>query len=312
MINDPNSFVELLKEKYESPYAPGIRDDDFDSITQTGLEEHGLPFNIGDPAIDALDKMIKDVFNDIVQSQNPTVSELVLKHIAIGVMQTGDVNAFIAKGGDDVFGIIMNSGLMVLLNKAIKLWVGANDVKNITYCNRKQVELLTTDDVHEMLQELFDYYKSSGIPRGPMIKLGGQSESTYGMALHLAEAFIVCHELGHYLNGDLDDKDCFTPIPVIPNAYKYREGSNHAKEFKADETGYRLLNNYIDSKYPDVPTEFRLFSLSCIIDLIGVLSEGESISHPEPMERSINIVRDYYGDEKANEWRKTYENPTSS
>ena len=306
MYNSPSQFLNWIKNKYSNPYPLGKRDHEFDTLTKKKLKEVGIDFPKVSQRIELLNNLISDQFNDILLSQERIISNKISLHISAGVLETGEVNAFIAKGSKNIYAILMNSGLMTLLNKSIKLWVGSTDLKNIEYCNRKLPNELTYDDIKAMLFELFDNYVDTKIPRGAMIKLKDKALGIYSTTLHLSEAFVICHEIGHYLNGDLNETNSFVPIKSMPGLEKYDEGENHEKEFNADITGYRLFDKYVNKHHSEIDTNTRIFAVICVMDLIGAISRDPSRTHPEAKQRTLNIIKKNYGPDAEKYWSNTY------
>lgn len=308
MFKTPEEFLYYLKRRYAAPFPPGLRDSRFDAITKSQLEEHGIKWNPGDNHIDLYDKIASGVFHEVVDCQDHNISFIINERVAVGVLETGLVNAFIAKGGENLYAIVLNSGLMILLNKAIKLWVAGANPGTILYCSHKDPSRVDQRDITSMLRELFDNYLNSGIPRGPMIKLRKEAMGTYSIALHFAEAFVISHEIGHLLNGDLEEESLFVPLGGDEIISRYVEGRDHAKEYQADVKGYEILTRYADTKFPEIETNFRMFALSCVMDLIGAISNEPSETHPKAKYRVVNIARTFYDSEVAKYWEESYVN----
>jgi hypothetical protein len=304
----PSELVDFLKRTRISPYAPGERQGDFDAITKRDLEKHGIPFEPGSKGIENFESIILQLFADILSTQPEEIQKSIETSVSVGVMETGLVNAFIANGGGGCYAVIVNSGLMILLNKALKLWVGGARKGGIIYCNRKPAEELSNDNIHEMLHELFSIYKETGIPRGPMVKVSDECLGTYSMALHLAEAFVVCHELGHYLNGDLNSNFGLASLPWCDGVEYYKGDSNHEKEHNADITGYGLLQRFVHEKHSSLDDNFLMFAIVTVMAMIGAISAEGSSTHPDAKDRVIRIARHFYGDEEAEKWEASYKN----
>lgn len=48
----------------------------------------------------------------------------------------------------------------------------------------------------------------------PLIKLRSKETSRCSTILRLAETFVLCHELAHFLNGDLNDEKSYCALPL--------------------------------------------------------------------------------------------------
>lgn len=303
----PNEFVMFLKEARRQPFSPGVRQSDFDEITKQDLQKHGLAFEYGDKGTENLDRIVLSLFNDIVAAQPEESRTQITSSVGAGVVEAGRVNAFIARGRRSCHAVIVNSGLMVLLNKAIKLWIGGSREGGLVYCNRKPFNEITIVDIQEMLEELFDVYRSTGVPRGPMVKVSEECMGIYSLTLHIAEAFVISHELGHFLNGDLDTGSGVAILPWCEEVEYYKGDSNHEKEHNADITGYEILRNYVRRKYEGIDDDFIMMGVVAIMDVVGAISKGGSNTHPDAKERVIRIAHHFFGEEVASKWRTSYD-----
>ncbi|MBI4187115.1 MAG: hypothetical protein HY530_06400 [Chloroflexi bacterium] len=139
-----------------------------------------------------------------------------------------------------------------------------------------------------------------------MLKLNEELLVIHSNLLHLGEAFIFCHELAHFLNGDLDDQSNFVSLGRDKIAAKYVEGKNHEIEYKADIKGYQILSTYMSAEFPGGSDELRMAPVVMLMDVLEAIGIRESYTHPSPKDRVINIAESCYGGEVAKFWKSSY------
>lgn len=145
-----------------------------------------------------------------------------------------------------------------------------------------------------------------------LIKLEESNEGLGTVAHHLriAELFIICHELGHFLNGDLDKDEYFSAYLNIDWVQKFTGTTGHEQEYSADTTGYDLLRRVVTRDYPHLPERAPLQSIVLLFCLLSLICGGEpSPSHPSTKERALHIARTFFGTEFEEELRRGYERP---
>ena len=238
------------------------------------------------------------------------IAARVFPNIALGMLDTGEANDAIYKSQDGKYAILLNTGLMLLLNKFSKLIIAWNDPRLVTYCNRKPAKDLTVTELRGYLPELIETYKQHGVPYGARLKLQSSVAGRQSSLLHLSELFIVCHELGHFLNGDLEDEANFCAVEGKPGLKRFEENKDHAIEYAADATGFGLLKDVLKILPNGSTPQNGLLAIINLFNLFYLLTDGDSHSHPNPRSRSVNIGRTYFGEEFADKLQKSYDDPT--
>jgi hypothetical protein len=259
---------------------------------QIALEIPARPF-------DAIKLAIDTTYRDVVRALPSPRRILIENRIAAGVLDHGYANAFIARSPDGKFAILFSFGLAIFLHKCIKLIAALEKPKCVTYCSRKSAQALTENDIQNYLDEMIAYYARHSVPRGPLIKVTSQEAARVGSIVKSAEAFIICHELGHFLNGDLDDETRYSAMPLGALGDRYEENQDHELEYKADKVGYELYLRFIAATGWDVTPQASLALVMAVFDLFYKLAEGASSSHPHPHDRIVRIVRDRFSPDLA-------------
>lgn len=180
----------------------------------------------GEPPPFAAD--VGDVMTASLLSNLPIEHQRALEDIAIGVLPTGDVNAFAIRvpGGGDVIGF--NYGLLSFLLALDKLLMSRAGVFSLE-------PLLTLDEVRDEARMLADAFKNRAELKRRLL-----APRRMMMAASLSSAqiaFIVGHELGHVLMRHLE----------VDNTFE----SSHEMEFAADARGAEMvIGTYLKNSDP--------------------------------------------------------------
>jgi hypothetical protein len=90
---------------------------------------------------------------------------------------------------------------------------------------------------------------------------------------------------------------------------RFEENRDHAIEYAADAVGFGLLKDMLKTLPGGYTPHNGLQAIITLFNLLYLLTEGESHSHPNPRKRSVNIARKYFGDEFADTLQKSYDDP---
>ncbi|MBS1611666.1 MAG: hypothetical protein JST49_02495, partial [Bacteroidetes bacterium] len=121
----------------------------------------------------------------------------------------------------------------------------------------------------------------------------------------LQELFVLCHELGHLFNKDLEDKHNLTYL--IPSEAEIIEENKHYQiEFNADLYAFDLLSRIAKRNY-NLEKKFILSFVVTLFDIMALINPNRGGKHPAPIERIINIVQSNWGKDVAYRYLKTYD-----
>lgn len=234
-------------------------------------------------------------------------------HLSVGALDSISVNAICAKSAEGYFAILLNAGLMTLLNKLSKILSAINDPGSVLYCNRIGSEQITTETLKKWYLEVCEHYRETSKPLGPQIHLRGDAELRHCMQLNLWEMFVLCHEVGHILCGHLDKKEFLVKSVFLGMADTLEENKNHEMEVEADIVGFILLREYANKELfhqREDWTDDRPFlaAMITLFNLFYLLGATESRSHPHPLDRLCNIAAAVYGERFADMLARSYDN----
>lgn len=292
----PADYLAHVQQCYAKAYVTKFTEDDFSRMTRSqlgqlnvsmdGLGEHG-----------GLEWMVNDLRDTLLKAVDEETRKRIDAHMAIGLLINGQANAFVIRSSDGKLAVVIQTGLMMLLHKYLKLVRAFVTPADVVYCNRKSASDLTKADIEYFLDDLIAIYKDQKAPYGPMIKLTDEANASHSVQLELCEAFILCHELGHYLNGDLDDASAFSALSYGADGQKYEENRNQEIEYNADSTGFGLYLLFAKARGHDTASLELLKPILAMFNLVFALSGGASSSHPHPYDRVKRIVEYQYGPE---------------
>ena len=136
IFSSPQAYLENLQVAYAKPYAENtVQDHEFDQLTKKAAKQSGTIVPPGPTAGIAL--AIRETFQRVLDALNSEERKLIDENVAVGVVENGEPNAFIARSENGKFAILFSSGLALFLHKYVKLAAALSDPKSIVYCNRK-------------------------------------------------------------------------------------------------------------------------------------------------------------------------------
>ena len=304
----PREYLIYLQTVYGKFHPPGSSDREFESITEAQLTQIDSSLSkLGQ--FGGLHLAIDALTNDVFRSLDRKDVDRISTDIAIGVLPSGEGNAFIAKSPDGKFAVVLCSGLMLLLHKYFKLVRAFVAPEDVIHCNRKPASDLTKDDLSSYIGDLIEMYRAHSAPYGPMIKLSDRATIEHSLLLHLAELFILCHELGHFFNGDLADLSAYSPLATGADGHRYEEYQSHEIEHLADITGFGLYIRVVNGCQLDTSSMEVLKPILAMFNLFYALAGGASSTHPHPYDRVVRIVTHHYGPSTGQQIAAALSNP---
>jgi len=306
----PKEFLEQLKVEFSKPIQPGSTiSEEFETITRNQLSEMGYIESLDELRL--YDPVIEQLVNTIYANIPSQISKRIQSSVAIGPLNTGEVNAMCVKSLDNKYAVLINYGLMTLFHKFYKLQLAKSNPKSVTFCNRKNAEELTSNDLETYARELIENYKKYRVPYGALIKLDMQYQSSIAITqwamVSISEIFTICHELGHFLNGDLDREENFSLFHRGGDkALKQFNELSYLMEFNADITGYTLFEPSVIEGLGIKDKRFIISTLIIFFDILYKLSGKNSPSHPNPLSRALSICEHFYGKELAEAVAQSY------
>lgn len=304
MYNSPDEFLAELKQlNWRSMPDHPYSDSEYQRITYNELKKYGVTF-VNDPLETALKPCIDKAFRGLSSEDLRTVYE----KVAFGVAQTGDINAAIYYSEGGHYAILLNRGLMIFLNKFLKLSLTQGLSEKTKYIDKETKELLEKDDIGAVFEFIRGNFLKYGEPLGGKVKPIPEIQAQVSFLLHYGETFAVCHELGHLFNGDLEDSFSSGLFTSPSNGIsKINHSYEHKLEFLADLSGYEIYRKgcYQDG-YVGEPASL-MGPIVTLFDAFGFLDDSENPSHPHPIRRVLNIAYHAHGKEAAYFWLSTYE-----
>jgi hypothetical protein len=146
MSANPTEFLEDIQRSLAKPRTGEFERKEYQEITQKQLEEQGINIT-GDPLEQALGFSVKIALRGLSADERIKVE----KNVAFGVAQTGEINAAIYASADGAYAILLNRGLMMFLNKYLKLIATQGKPENLTYIDSDAQALLDSGGIEAVL-----------------------------------------------------------------------------------------------------------------------------------------------------------------
>lgn len=313
---DPAVLADVMRraaERDEEAELGGIGTTDAtpsdDPPSLIGRVLQGDPSGIPD-AVHRLNLLTDPLVAELLETVPDDVRRRITAHVAVGSLASGEMNA-IYRSAEGHHAILVDEGLLVLLHKYFKINTAIVHPEQVAYCDRKPARELTPDDLYGYLQEVVASYKIRGAPIGPVLVLTGDAQRTAGNLLAVAELFMLCHELGHYLNGDFDEgRVQFTPLRHSPSVEVWTGSAEHEVELRADRTAFELLARIAERKH-QLPQSYALYGVMLLFNLLAVLEGGRaSAPHPPALDRTVSLALQFFSRKTAIDIARWYEDPS--
>lgn len=309
-FDSPAAFVRAVEEALRPPSTPPIlADENFVAISRTRAASVSIPENLFTDPFAGHRATLASLWSALVSAAPKYTAHDLGARVGLGLLEYNTAEAFITKSGDSHFAIMISSGMMTLLHKCSKFTVAAIDPASVIFCNRVDPRSLTRQDLIDYKLELIAEQREHDAPRGAMIQLKDASTIFAAKQLCLAELFIVAHELGHYYNGDLEEDSRFSAIGHHGGTGRFRENEEHVLEHRADVTGFRLAAAALPAFLAGATKSDLLFATIVLFNDLYLLAGGPTSSHPDPLDRSVYLMREVEGARSAKLLEDSYTDP---
>ena len=303
MSETPQDFRLQLQIQMASPIPdhPFVSAD-FQKLTEEQLSTAGIQMP-DDPLEVALNLCVERAYSGLSKAE----CQKVKKVIAFGVAHTGDINAAVYASSAGNYAILLNRGFMVFLNKYLKLSLTQGRPENVLYIDDDAKELIQREGINAVIGFICENYIKYGEPLGGKVKPIPAILAQVAHALHFGETFAICHELGHFFNGDLAESMAAARLTMPMNHIaKLNTRFEHKTEYLADLAGYDIYRKgHITSGRPD-DHQVLLAPVVTLFDAFATLDNNESFSHPHPIRRILSIAFHVYGQDVARFWLNSY------
>ena len=250
-----------------------------------------------------LDKIIASNVKDLLKRLPTKYSKEIKKKVAIGGLEIKHINAAIIKNTDsDEFAILINYGLVIYILKFFSYIFAATDLENVIWCDRIPINKITKLDLMKFADELALNYVQTGLPFGPRLLLNRVVVDDITHFSDLSIQFVICHELGHYFNGDCNHESNFSGFDLSHKAKILNEEINHEAEILADLKGFDLLKKIHTNLDLNLHGLYLFF-----IAMDWLYKKPTGNSHPNPIKRYMKIIKSNYDEATINEFSKFLE-----
>jgi hypothetical protein len=296
----PQDFLAYIKLAKASQYPIRKPASEFRRIHAEQLERLGVGV-INSEAY--FDDYLPRLFGGIVDVLPERHRIAVKERIAVGILNNIQVNAFIVRSDDGkCFAVLLNRALLEVIHHYVKLVAAADYPDSVIYCNGEATAKLGKADYMALLNTLLKHYVTTGQPSGPELKLDLDSTgmSFVEEALSAIHFFVLAHEIGHYINGDLAVRTHFARADNLSGASMFLGNLSHQEEYAADDVAFDVILRVLANVTPDYPARLALYmSAYLFFCLVRDICNRGSETHPRPTDRLLTVTRSFFGDKGA-------------
>ena len=252
---------------------------------------------------------IENVYATLLSAFPSEVSALIEQRVSVSTAETGLINAAIhASPTKHFFAVVLNSALVELLHKLVKLQIAARNPEAVIYCNRSPG--VPQDSIYytALAEEYVEHFRQTKRSNGPLVYLNDESNAIHITSLNLQELFIVGHELGHLISGD------FFGSRIADEYLSYIDNPAHRREHMADLLGAAFAIEVVKQSAANDFSLLRkhfLLSLIHLFDIFALLEGTETDSHPHPIRRLYCIVDHLLGAQYTDIVARSYDDKSA-
>jgi hypothetical protein len=232
---------------------------------------------------------------------------VICTNFAVGALDNISVNTLCARSNEGFVVLLINAGLMTLLNKISRLYVAQRISNSVEYCNGSPGSEVTAAVARHWSLEVCKHYRNTGKPLGPQIHLIASAEPYRSGQLHGWETFVFCHELGHIVAGHLNTREYWSSDASLGMVETFKEDESREMETEAGILGYVMAREYWAKQSStgesaaagELDDRFVFGNMTTLFDLLFLLGAGESKSHPNPLDRVCTVAAFVCGDALA-------------
>lgn len=300
LVNNSEEFLKYLKEIRRGIFnlRSSNENSELDNIVKNAKDKlYVTPDFLNTFDYQHIDKIIQANINRFYENIPSELKQKIRNVVSIGGLELGRVNAGIVKHSkQNFYAVLINYGLVLYLTKFFSYLYASTDLSKVMWCDKCSKNELTESKIIQFTDELADNYLKHGIPAGPALIVEKDIVDYVTFFTDLSIQFIICHELGHFLNGDCDSNLNFSEFGLMDEIQILDEDKDENIELKADVSGYEIL------KYLSHDSDINLYGLYLFfIAMDWLYKRPLGGSHPNPIERYTKIVEQFYNKNKQKE-----------
>ena len=249
------------------------------------------------------DGQLATMLDRIAGTLSPNAQALLKARVAVGTAELASANAWIIRSADGgVYAILIHRGLLSLMNHYVKLTAAAQDPAAVSFFEGHSAPVLPSATYTRVASIMLRRYAESGEVHGPELKF--RSDSTTRLLvdgrLLMTHLFVLAHEVGHYVNGDLEADGHFSASTRMNGAEVFGVNVSHAMEFAADRFAFEAVLRLWFASDPSTAATIALYSSATLLfNVLREIGNSGSLSHPRPSDRLLAIVQSFFGPEAA-------------
>jgi len=245
--------------------------------------------------------LISNYLSDIIKFIPVEIMQKIDNEICFDVVENYDFNASCFKIKDEKFiAVIFNLNLFELISRWAKYHLAVYFPSSVYYENGENSPFHDSAYYKAKIVSLINSFSDGEDISSYDIILDPKNsfiENRYYTILYISEIFVLGHELGHIINGDLSDEKNYNLQDDQQMAIK--SVLEHEKEFNADLIGFKIVLDFLEDKKVDIDNLILINVITSLFELMSYLSITSSYSHPDPLIRNLRLIEQIYGFNEA-------------
>lgn len=223
----------------------------------------------------------------------PGLFDSLSERAAFGTARLGAANAACFRSDEGYYAIVVNDGLRLLIINWMKLSMASLHPDAVVRSQFGDPRQLEAGHYYFYQRGMMYGYRVQGSTRPIELELNERARNTVASLAEVVDFFVVGHELGHLLNGDLDETAAFRPFSGRSDLESYVEWSVAQREYRADATAVDLIMDLPPLRgVPPLQLEMVLSGVGAAFSVLGQFEESveSGSSHPDATKRLKKVV----------------------
>jgi hypothetical protein len=241
---------------------------------------------------------VYDLVQEFYETLTVSVRDKFLNRFYFTTIDNRYARANIRRSNDGKFyGVFVNSNLITGFHKLGKLQISIFFPQAVDSCSRYPGQKVSRKQMIEIYSEVYLHFSETKIALGPLVILREPFNRAHLYNLKLQEQLIIFHEIGHFLNGDLESNQENREV------FDGYQNASHQREHLADVIGFGLLLRQLEyHKLLDIRMRYTLLlAVINVYKVLYILQGIETEDYPHPLDRMATFIANFYGKE-TEEW----------
>lgn len=238
--------------------------------------------------------IINSVWEDLLQQLPKELTDKIVPKFAMGGIEKQLPYARIFKSPEGFFCICINNDFFRMAITFFNFWEAVANPQNVKYYTGGTA--LSSNDYYRDLMSYIDTVNKNHVLPPVIFDFNTEGDMVTTINTFLALKFVMCHEIAHFLNGDLNREESFSLFGDDEKMGKaFDQNIAFDKEYKADRLAYDLMAEHV---IPKVGIEglgegMLVNNMERMFHLMFRMGLTNSTEHPHPISRCLALIDRY-------------------